>query len=54
MKTKAILELIYFGSIFGLPDNTYIKKVQRFIYNFIWGKTENANKQYFKWWTIDF
>ena len=40
MKTLAISKLIYVGSILGLPDNTYIKKVQRLIYNFIWGITE--------------
>ena len=38
VKTLAISKLIYVGSILGLPDNNYIKKVQRLIYNFIWGE----------------
>ena len=40
VKTLAVSKLIYVGSILGITDNTYIKKVQRLIYNFIWGKTE--------------
>lgn len=29
--------------ILGLPDNDFIKKVQRLIYNFIWGKPKELS-----------
>ena len=29
--------------ILGLPDNNFIKKVQRLIYNFIWGKPKELS-----------
>ena len=44
VKTLAISKLIYVASILTIPDNTYIKKIQRLIYNFIWNKTERIKR----------
>ena len=44
IKTLAISKLVYVASILTLPDNAYIKKIQRLIYNFIWNKTERIKR----------
>ena len=44
IRTLAISKLIYASSIACLPDENYIKKIQRLIFNFIWEKMERIKR----------
>jgi hypothetical protein len=40
----AISKLVYLANILELPDETYFKKINRLIYNFIWNKTDRIKR----------
>lgn len=40
----AVSKLIYFASILPLPENDFIKKVNRAIFNFIWNKHDRIKR----------
>lgn len=42
--TLALSKLTYVASILNSPENDFIKKIQRLIYNFIWDKTERIKR----------
>ena len=44
VNTLAISKLIYLGSILEFPDDDYLKKLNRLIFNFIWNKTERIKR----------
>ena len=44
VNTLAISKFIYLGSILNFPDDEYLKKVNRLIFNFIWNKTDRIKK----------
>lgn len=44
VNTLALSRLTYVASILNSPENDFIKKIQRLIYNFIWDKTERIKR----------
>ena len=44
INTLALSKLTYIASILNSPENDFIKKIQRLIYNFIWDKTERIKR----------
>ena len=40
----AISKLVYLANILELPDENYIKKINRLIFNFIWNKTDRIKR----------
>ena len=43
INTLALSKLTYVASILNSPENDFLKKIQRLIYNFIWEKTKELN-----------
>lgn len=44
----AVSKLIYIASILTLPENDFIKKVDRAIFNFIWNKHDRIKRNTLK------
>lgn len=44
INSLALSKLIYVASILEIPDEDYIKRINKLIYNFIWNKTDRIKR----------